>query len=557
MNHQEPINELNDPLRQAVLEVRSDTLSESSANRLLTVARGLGVPIEVSNSPSVHIPTRKRLGTPIALVLVAVTAVIVAVYVSWPREIHAWERVLAAVAERPWLLEVHKVNNRELGRTWYGHNGTIVASDYTMGNTGRLYAFLDLENKTMDYFSERVPYPPFAPQPGKVFRSAIRTGNRHGIDAAIQRHEATVRGQASGMLLESYDVASQETIEISKAGSRFLEYHFDIRSTDEHHPKRIVIVVNPSTQLPIEKRVTSQSGKTDSVSFSFPRSGPTDIFELGVPRSAAVVDTRPNESVEKILNALRSGRTGMDPYFAVVTDSKDRHPKPRGAEEFLVWKEATRWRIEQLRKSEHQDPIPKSENATDWWHNYVAGEETAMKIISDGISECTYTRDRSNGHQPDPNNPDYLLIESYVEKVRPHRDPDDPNAYYPELLAEWSAYPKLTYGGRFEIDMIPSDGPSKTILLTVVYTNRIERLWLDPDRDYLALRHEYIRIENGQNYGTCEVLETIRTPSGKWLPSVVRTRVPLNNGGEQVRHKNFFYKFDVDFEQSTFAISDL
>ena len=149
------------------------------------------------------------------------------------------------------------------------------------------------------------------------------------------------------------------------------------------------------------------------------------------------------------------------------------------------------------------------------------------------------------------------MIESYVEKVRPHRDPADPNAYAPELLAEWSAYPKLTYGGRFEIDMSPSDGPSKTTLFTAAYADRIERLWLDPDRDYLTVRHEFIHIQNGKNYGTCEILETIRTPSGKWLPSVVRTRVPLNNGGEQVRYKNFFYKFDVDFEQSTFAISDL
>ena len=247
----------------------------------------------------------------------------------------------------------------------------------------------------------------------------------------------------------------------------------------------------------------------------------------------------------------------MDRHFAVVAEGKERDARPRGTLKHLVWHDTTRWRVEVVRKSEPADPSPNQENATAWWHDYISGANTAIKIINDGRTECTYKRDRSIGNKPDPNNPDYLLIESYIETMRPHSDLEDPSAYDSELLAAWVGYPKLRAESMFEMNLNPASGPSGTILLTATRADYMQRVWLDPDRNYLAVRHEHRNIRKRRDLGTIDVLETIRTPSGRWLPSVVRITVSLGNGEQQVRYKNFFFKFDVKVDEKMFTVSDL
>jgi|GEM_PF-4135719 len=554
MTSQNSIDELDEPLRTAVLEMRSESLSESSAGRLLATACHL--PESESHSgkePNHRKNSKKRLYSKV-LALVVTAAALLAMFTMWPRQTHAWEQVLAAVAKQPWLL----MGNAEQGRTWYCKDPKTIVGRSNLPAMGEVCVFMDLENNTIDNFIDKVP-PGSAPlnrEPGKIYRSAIRKDNRRGIDSAVRRYEAALLGQTNGMMLDSYKVASQNQAEITKDGKRFLEYRFKLERVKEHHPQEIVITVDPQSKLPVEKQVKTAAGDKIVIPISFPNTGPSSIFELGVPVDTELVDTRPNESAQKILDALRKGRTEMDPYFAVTTEGYDLIPRPQRVSEHVVWRKGTRWRVGETRIFELQNPNPEPDvsDPVAWWHAFVENADTRVRVISDGTTECTYRPVWPKVDTPDPNNPTFQLIEGYREEMRRHRDPSDPDAYYPEELAEWIGYPKLVYDANFEIDKDPQEGPEDTILFTMTYTDRIERLWLDPDRNYLALRHDY-----GEHSGTTEVLDTVRTPSGKWLPSVVRTSVPTPNGKEkeQVRHRNFFYRFDVEIDDSKFTISDL
>ena len=54
--------------------------------------------------------------------------------------------------------------------------------------------------------------------------------------------------------------------------------------------------------------------------FSYPEAGPADVYALGVPRSARLVDRVPSGDVKRILQTIQAGRVRMDHYRAVVVE---------------------------------------------------------------------------------------------------------------------------------------------------------------------------------------------------------------------------------------------
>ena len=255
MKRQDSMNELEEPLRQAVVEIRSEAFSESSAQRLLSSARDLASDEQASNwiadsSPTTQSAAARMASKVIALVVVAATLLLVVAF--WPRESQAWEEVLAAIAKRPWLSQVYKVENREC-ELWYGREGNTRACKASLGETNYFF-FTNHKEKVTDYFSTNMPHS-VSQLTNKVVRSSLPKINPAG-DAAIRQLEAALLGQIDGMILDSYEIDTREIVEVTNDGERLLEYRFKIRVSENHHPTQIVIVVDPITKLPVEKRVT-------------------------------------------------------------------------------------------------------------------------------------------------------------------------------------------------------------------------------------------------------------------------------------------------------------
>ena len=79
--------------------------------------------------------------------------------------------------------------------------------------------------------------------------------------------------------------------------------------------------VDPQTKLLKLSRHESQwEGKTVTYEarFDYPEKGPADVYDLGVPKTAKLVDRVPNDDLARILEIIRAGRQRMDDYRAIL-----------------------------------------------------------------------------------------------------------------------------------------------------------------------------------------------------------------------------------------------
>jgi hypothetical protein len=122
------------------------------------------------------------------------------------------------------------------------------------------------------------------------------------------------------------------------------------------------------------------------------------------------------------------------------------------------------------------------------------------------------------------------------------------------------------------LEMHPPDGPAGCVRLSIRHTsqrNRINekrriggipdvyRYWLDPERDYIAVRTDWITRdaagqENVINRDTAE--ETARSPQGVWYASKIRRSHPDPVGNKKVigQVDEFYVDFDVNLPDSLF-----
>ena len=62
------------------------------------------------------------------------------------------------------------------------------------------------------------------------------------------------------------------------------------------------------------------NASSDETRFDYPQNGPADVHDLGVPKTAKLVDRVPTGDLKRILDVLKTGRERMDDYRAVCVD---------------------------------------------------------------------------------------------------------------------------------------------------------------------------------------------------------------------------------------------
>ncbi len=554
-------DELSEPLRRAVIELVAEPVSQASEERILTAARALA---EDPTSPvawsSERNWSRRTLGL---LAFISATLLLV---VFWPRDRTAWAEIIESIAQKKWI-QVSVTGLDQPNKTWYSVDHGIIAC-----SSEEVFVLVDFENHNIDTFALNGPHGP-ALEAGKIYRTALTEDNRSRIDFAKRSFEAMLTGNELGIPGGDVEILSHRKRDVVQSGQKLIEHHFTTKSGGDDTRRDVTLLVDAKTALPISLKQSEIDGTEVVLVVTYPETGPKNIYDLGAPRTAEVVDTRPHDDVQRVLDGLRKSRTEMDAYCIVATEGSKREPLSDGATVYRIWKRQTKWRIEKVRTRGPTDGIPEDTDPLQWWHEHVTNADTSIEAISDGNRECTYKP--VVGTEMDPNNPGFRLIKSYEKKFMRFMSPKDPGSQHRTLIPEFVGYPRCS-STDLVLEPNPKDGPENTIRLERNSRENKVRYWLDPNRGYLVMRAEHLQLR-GSEYavsGSSDTLEVVQSPSGKWLPTLIRKNagsllfpqealksLPI----EQIKnglfmtdksYLRYFIRFDDSFSDDLFVIDD-
>lgn len=556
-------SELVGPLKLAVSIVLSEPLPANVVELSLKNARALqdtgppknvGTPANATDFTN-EVTTRRKW----SLHVVCVTAVAVVAFfllAFWPRNRVAWADVLESLGKKPWI----KLSSTE-ATEWYSAKHQLNAVKHENGSV----IVFDLGNRQIDSFARSMPWG-LAEATGKIYRSSITEDNRYGIDRGQAFLDALLTGDVMGVAGKELEIIGHARRDVNRNGTKLVEHRF---TTKDKITNETILLVDATTSLPVEVKRTELNGTEFTQTIAYPIDGPLNVYDLGVPKSAEIVDLRPNDDVQQILDSVRRSRLEMDPYCAIVVESMHANPAANALMTYRVWKRQTKWRIEQGRTKGSPDSST-IDDVAQWWHRHMAQADTSLKAISDGQRECTFKP--ITGMEPDPKNPDFLLVKGYQKKILPFRGSKNPGTRHATILPDFVGYPGLWDSGC-EIVPNPVDTstrqrlPANTIRLDGPARRVQARYYLDPNRAFLAMRTEFGEPSNGEDEyvvsSSVDTLSSIQTPSGKWLPTLVRSNASstfvADDGRVIVRdsYMHFFYRFDVQLTDDLFVIENI
>jgi hypothetical protein len=370
-------------------------------------------------------------------------------------------------------------------------------------------------------------------------------------------------------------VLDQQLEKVTENGQPWLDYRLTVSRSDLPDPLQMLFRVDAKARLLRLCRVTGrEKGQpaTCEMQFDYPQTGPADIYAVGVPRSAPLVDRVPAGDLKRIFDSLRAGRERMDNYRAICVDIAEgidndwwTNETPR-----LFYRKGDRFRSDGV-IARPGDAAP-SKPAADadmgkWWHNRLASFRCYPHTVIRGST-------------------------TYHSRVAPVTDPDgsqhvdlvsvDPSESSGEIFpAEYSMMPEFGcrpptgIGGQDSepvINLHPADGPKGCILLSVRYTSQRDRIngkgigipdesrfWLDPARDDIVLRWDILHFDaSGKETpvagGSYTVEETARSPQGVWYATKIRRKnAGRTAGGKAIDDVYHLYvDFDADLPDKLF-----
>jgi hypothetical protein len=437
----------------------------------------------------------------------------------------AWAQVVQAVRARAWMHGTATTPEGEKLEFWLATSRGLAASRY-----GQFVHFCDLrlgETYQYDPGEQRVIRLPLNDFEADEFRlmEALLAGFLRG-DQELKLPDSPVQ------------LVRQRRREIRDDGRDWLEFELEF-----HNPRvspndlTMIYRIDPATGLPRE--MTLHRGGAPSslkVVLDYPDSGPTDVYALGVPRDAKLVDRVPQGDLQRILAAGKVGRQQIGPYAGVILESlPPQAGKPLDVvTAYRIWRDGRRWRIalvwtvdvERLRQMilKAEVKVPDSEAAgLTWWKEAVSSMRCEPRFVSDGQTayrfKLRYVTDPQTGRldfQVDGAEPDYLQL--------------SPTDAMPSLnvLPEQMCYPPLGLPSanlEVHVDPAPKIGPAHTTLVAVRETgagrrNAAWRYWVDLQHGYATVR---VELESSRAIQVDSVIDELKqSPQGTWYAYKMR-----------------------------------
>lgn len=552
---------LDSPLRKAVEAVRAESVTAEAAEQAIgRVLRLQAAPARPSH-PGRSI-TSWRAWRAWFIPGVAAVIVCVAVVILWNRSTQTLlaDEIVEAISDKPWMHAVGKGSRGIDVEMWYSPSNGIVASQY-----GEHILFLDSSRGTMDIFEKGD-----APVP-EVSRREIDAGLKKTLSEQERMLEALFFGNPA----QAFQNGESKLIDhakktIQQNGHTFIEHRFTTKSERADQPLLTVLRVDPQTHLPVYWKSTIGDQEVFSGRIEFPEQGPQTIYAMGVPRDVRIVDQTPSDDLKQVLAAWKKGRTRFDNYRAVVVKGDSANDRAGGWIVHQIWRKGLKWRVEQLRyppgfrDGSPDTVVPPDADPATWWLERGEEWEAMPEAVSDGTREIRLEVIPVKPRRPDPENPDYLLIESYephqTNAFGPH-GADDPRPYHLWSRPEFLAYPFLlgaeSSGYQTDIAPHPNDGPDGTVRIESRDSSPTDRpggvfgvrYWADPARGYVVEQAIWLQvgIRASSPKGKVALNEMALTPNGFWYPTIVRRFQNTHNLSDGTT-SDTYVRFYLDFE---------
>ncbi len=318
--------------------------------------------------------------------------------------------------------------------------------------------------------------------------------------------------------------------DVQEGDRRWTEFRFEFRDTRQNGATHTTTVrIDPATRLPIEMTSDeSLGGKKASRTFVFdyPETGPEDVYALGVPREATVLDWRRPAGVKELYAAHAKGRDrAIEPYTAIVVTSVMHSDFADIFDAMRVRFDGSSWQIEhadfdqlcKFRQHVHskQITIPADADRAAWWKEQVAN-------LPFGPAQGAGA---ASGHAALADRVGYYMF----------GDPTAP-------------------GGHFTIDQHPAIGPKDAILMSIRTSVGLNNFWMDPQRDYVVRRFETLTGDQIWKYRTTILDKLEKSPGGKWYATQVRVGDVQDSGDEPPEERDLapvttsIYRLFVEFD---------
>ncbi len=270
-----------------------------------------------------------------------------------------------------------------------------------------------------------------------------------------------------------------------------------------------------------------------ATSFDYPERGPEDIYALGVPRDAAILDIRPEGPALDLVNTVQQRfERGFGDHVAVVLESR---VDPDGASEAgqiaVLWQKGEMKRCDVYRGFDSQrraDEVGSLYSLVQggWNELTIAGvlevadvNALTLRLLFDGQRTIRW---QNVGGQ---------LVEDEHE-IDQFEMPYGPVPHSLTGLIWPNLHLRLQSGSsqfKHQVRLLPEDPnrPGLVGLQFVEYAAR-EDYWFDPDKDYMQI--ERVRNQEGQGVTSQTItVETAQTSGGRWYPQVIRTEASSFN----------------------------
>ncbi len=220
----------------------------------------------------------------------------------------AFAEMIEAMKKMPWMHQISKGFERGVegtaeqwvsfeSKVWIGKNydGTVVYFDYEKHSN---YTYDPNSNTvTISYLHQDKPSLELS-SPWSVLEKILEALTEQG--AEITQKQGEYRGK---------------TVQIQEVSL----------TTVNNEDQKLHLFVDPRSHLLLAGKVkaTDADGNVvmdGDIKFEYPEKGPRDIYDLGVPRSATIVNNLPPLNVSEVLANYRSFRErGPDRYIAILT----------------------------------------------------------------------------------------------------------------------------------------------------------------------------------------------------------------------------------------------
>ena len=469
---------------------------------------------------------RPRLVVGSAVAALAVAAAALAV--MFLRPTNAWAQVAQALQGKPW---VHTKSVGPDGKV-YVETWSSVQNGVSAFRHGTDVEYHDTALRTFTKYvaTENV-----------IYRLPENPG-QEAQDPNFFRQLLESKGPAKSPLF-GMEVVAQSRHDVVEDGRAWVDIDLTLKVIAGDRKQTMRFRVDPKTTLPHSCVFQSIEGPIGTRLFDYPNRGPADIYDLGVPRTAKLVDRIPSDHLGQLLSSLTAGRVRFDDYLGIVDWD--------GFSIKRVWRKGRKWRVDILLPSpKKQLLIPRDADAA-WWKEHQRDYTFLVQAICDG-ENVYYYRTVGNSFMPDANGPPRLKL----SMTQPIYATDDPFMPWPDMFPEHVGHPSVWQPSddrEFVVESRPADGPSGTTCLRVRDTRFLDnqipdlyKLWIDPQQSFMALRQETSVFESTNPpklaYVETKVIESLaRSPGGHWFPTRV-LRKTSNFQGEQV------WRYLLDFD---------